>query len=126
MSTRGTTWHAITVEPEVFDAQTAFTTDTLGATLTMEMNGDIAFGFRVDDVEATGAEIATAGGELRGGVNRVPGLDHACNQLRGVDGRVHGLDESGRQPRRGRASEPVPDTPGECRTPEFGLPPRRP
>ena len=62
-------------------------------------NGAIAFGFRVDDVEAASAGIAAAGGELLGGIDRVPDLDHACRHVRGVDGCVHGLDESRPQPR---------------------------
>ena len=126
MITNGITWHAITVEPEAFEAQKDFITGTLGATLTMEMNGvlvfafpdggmlelytpqtapdfgyngAIAFGFRVDDIEAASAEIAAAGGELLGEINRVPDLDYAYRHFRGPDGRVYGLNESKPQPR---------------------------
>ena len=126
MIVNGITWHAITVEPEAFEAQKTFITETLGLSLAMEMNGvlvfafpdasmlelytpqtapdygyngAIAFGFRVDDMEAASADIAAAGVELLGEVNRVPDMDHAYRHFRGVDGRVYGLNESKPQPR---------------------------
>ena len=126
MNVQAITWHAITVEPEQLETQKKFLTETLGLTLAMEMygvfvyalpdggmlelytpqtapdfgyNGSIAFGFRVDDVEAASAEIAEAGGELLGEINRVPDLDYAYRHFRGVDGRVYGLNESKPQPR---------------------------
>ena len=52
----------------------------------------------LDDIEAASAEIAAAGGELLGEINRVPDLDYAYRHFRGVDGRVYGLNESKPQP----------------------------
>ena len=126
MNVQAITWHSITVEPEQLEAQKTFITETLGLPLAMEMygvfvyalpdggllelytpqtapdfgyNGSIAFGFRVDDVEAASAEIAAAGGELLGEINRVPDADYAYRHFRGPDGSVYGLNESKPQPR---------------------------
>ena len=126
MNVQAITWHAITVEPEQLENQKKFITETLGLTLAMEMygvfvyampdggllelytpqtapdfgfNGSIAFGLRVDDVEAASAEIAAGGGELLGEINRVPDADYAYRHFRGPDGRVYGINESKPQPR---------------------------
>ncbi len=126
MITNGITWHAITLEPEVFDAQKHLLIETFGVSPAMEMdgvlvfqfpdgsmlelstpqtapdfgyNGAIAFGFRVDDIEAASAELAAAGAELLGEINRVPDLDYAYRHFRAMDGRVYGLNENKPQPR---------------------------
>jgi predicted enzyme related to lactoylglutathione lyase len=56
-------------------------------------NDAIAFGFRVDDIEAASAAIEGAGGELLGQITRVEDLGYAFRHFRGPDGRVYGLNE---------------------------------
>ena len=126
MITNGITWHAITLEPEVFEAQKKLLIEIFGVSPAMEMdgvlvfqfpdgsmlelytpqtapdfgyNGAIAFGFRVDDIEAASAELAAAGAQLLGVINRVPDLDYAFCHFRALDGRVYGLNENKPQPR---------------------------
>ena len=126
MNIAGITWHSVTLDTDAFAATKKLYTDTIGLTPVMELdgiavfqfpdgtlmelytpetvpdfgyNGAIAFGFRVDDIEAASAQIAAAGGELLGEINRVPDMDYAYRHFRGVDGRVYGLNESKPQPR---------------------------
>ena len=114
------TWHSITVEPEHLEAQKRFISETLGLPLAMEMygvfvyalpdggmlelytpqtapdfgyNGSIAFGFRVDDIEAASEAVAAAGGELLGEINRVHEMGYAYRHFKGPDGIVYGLNE---------------------------------
>jgi predicted enzyme related to lactoylglutathione lyase len=56
-------------------------------------NNAVAFGFRVDDIEAPSREVAQAGCELLGQINRVEELGYAYRHFRGPDGRVYGLNE---------------------------------
>jgi predicted enzyme related to lactoylglutathione lyase len=123
MKVEGITWHAITLEPEQFDATKKLMTDAFGLTPAMEMegftmfampngtmlelylpqatpaygyNGSVAFGFRVDDVEAASRAAEAAGCELLGQITRTdqPGFEgYAFRHFRGLDGRVYGLNE---------------------------------
>ena len=125
MQTQGITWHAVTVQPDQFDAQKAFVTNTFGLEPFMEMDGvavfqfdngtlleiyvpattppygyndGLAIGWRVDDVADASQELADAGYELLGDINRVPEADYAYRHFRGPDGRVYGINESKAQP----------------------------
>jgi hypothetical protein len=102
--TTGITWHAIPLEPDAFAATKKLLTETFGVTPAVDMEGflmaalpdgimlelyapqavpkygyndGIAFGFRVEDVEAASAELAEEGLELLGEINRLPDLDYA-------------------------------------------------
>ena len=121
MNLEGITWHAIVLEPEPFVATKALMTETFGLAPAMEMEGvavfnlpngtllelytpqavpdygynegGIAFGFRVDDIEAASAAVEAAGCELLGQITRVKDLGYAYRHFRGPDGRVYGLNE---------------------------------
>ncbi len=120
MQVDGITWHALTLEPAQFAATKKLVTDTFGLTPMMEMEGvsvfsmpngtilelylpqavppfgynnAVAFGFRVDDIEAASREVAQAGCELLGQITRVQELGYAYRHFRGPDGRVYGLNE---------------------------------
>ena len=121
MKTEGITWHALTLDPDVFGAMKTLLTGTVGLTPAMEMEGvtvfmmpngtilelyvpqalpsfgynegGVAFGFRVDDVEAASAELEAAGCELLGEINRYPELRYAYRHFRAPDGRVYGINE---------------------------------
>jgi predicted enzyme related to lactoylglutathione lyase len=121
MNLEGITWHAIVLEPEPFAATKALMTETFGLAPAMEMEGvavfnmpngtllelyapqavpdygynegGIAFGFRVDDIEAASAAVEGAGCELLGQITRVKDLGYAYRHFRGPDGRVYGLNE---------------------------------
>ena len=56
-------------------------------------NDSLAFGFRVDDIEAASAAVEAADGELLGQITRVEALGYAYRHFRGPDGRVYGLNE---------------------------------
>lgn len=56
-------------------------------------NDAIAFGFRVDDIEAASQAVEIAGGELLGQITRVDEMGYAYRHFRGPDGRVYGLNE---------------------------------
>ena len=55
--------------------------------------GGVAFGFRVDDIEAASRELAAAGCELLGEVTRMRRINYAYREFRGPDGRVYGINE---------------------------------
>ncbi len=120
MQVDGITWHALTLEPAQFAAMKKLVTETFGLTPMMEMEGvsvfsmpngtilelylpqavppfgynnAVAFGFRVDDIEAASREVAQAGCELLGQITRVEELGYAYRHFRGPDGRVYGLNE---------------------------------
>jgi predicted enzyme related to lactoylglutathione lyase len=120
MNLEGITWHAIVLEPEPFAATKALMTETFGLAPAMEMEGvavfnmpngtllelyepqavpdygyndAIAFGFRVDDIEAASAAVEAAGCELLGQITRVEEMGYAYRHFRGPDGRVYGLNE---------------------------------
>lgn len=125
MNTTGITWHAVILEPDAFAATKKLLTETFGVSPAVDMDGflmaalpdgtmlelyapqavpaygyndGIAFGFRVDDVEAASAELAEAGMELLGEINRMPDIAYAYRHFRGPDGRVYGINESKPQP----------------------------
>jgi predicted enzyme related to lactoylglutathione lyase len=116
----GITWHALTLDPEAFTATKRLMTETFGLTPMMEMegivvfampdgtllelytpqtvppfgyNGAVAFGFRVDDIEAASRAVEAAGCELLGQITRVEEMRYAYRHFRGPDGRVYGLNE---------------------------------
>ena len=120
MKVQGITWHAITLEDDKFDAFAAFAGNVMGLQTFMEMEGvkvfatadgsllelykknavppfgyneSIAFGFRVDDIEAASEELRKAGYELLGEINRVPDMGYAYRHFKGPDGLVYGLNE---------------------------------
>ena len=120
MQVEGITWHAVTLAPEAWAATKKLVIDTFGQTPMMEMdgvsvfqfpngsllelytpetvpdfgyNGNVAFGFRVDDIEAASEAIAAAGGELLGEINRVPEMKYAYRHFKAPNGTVFGLNE---------------------------------
>ena len=120
MQLEGITWHALTLDADAFEAPRKLMTDTFGISPGMEMdgilvfffpngtilelyrpdtvpdfgyNGSIAFGFRVDDIEAASAAVAQAGCELLGDITRIEEMMYAYRHFRGPDGRVYGLNE---------------------------------
>ena len=120
MKVEGITWHAVVVPPEKFAAQREFAINTLGLSVFMEMdqmvalsmpngsmyeiytpatvppygyNDGLAYGWRVDDVEKASEELAAAGNELLGEINRFPDLGYAYRHFKAPDGRVYGINE---------------------------------
>src|SRR5215212_3018099 len=104
MQVQGITWHAVVLEREEFAAKKKLLADVFGLSPAMEAEGwsmfpmpdgtildlyapgsipaygfndGIVFGFRVDDIEAASAELAEAGCELLGEINRVPEMSYA-------------------------------------------------
>ncbi len=59
--------------------------------------GGIAFGFRVDDIEAASAELEAAGAELLGEITRAEmgNSPYAFRHFRAPDGRVYGVNQLG-------------------------------
>jgi hypothetical protein len=125
MQVNGITWHASVMDKEGFAAMRDLVTGTLGLTPMMELpgvavfgmpngsmlelyeegtpppygynDGGIAFGFRVDDIEAASAELEAAGAELLGAITRaeMDGSPYAFRHFRAADGRVYGLNQLG-------------------------------
>ena len=120
MQAEGITWHAVVLEPEPFASTKALMSETFGLTPAMEAEGmvlfimpngtmlelnapqavpdygfndGVAFGFRVDDIEAASAAVEAAGCELLGEITRVEEMGYAYRHFRGSDGRVYGLNE---------------------------------
>ena len=121
MRVEGITWHALTLDETQFAAMDKLARETFGLAPMMEMpgvtvfqmtngtilelylpealppfgynEGGIAFGFRVDDIEAASAAVAAAGCELLGQINRFPEMGYAFRHFRGPDGRIYGLNE---------------------------------
>ena len=121
MQINGITWHAVVLDAEGFASMRTLAIDTLGLTPQMEFpgvavfampdgtllelyekgteppygynEGGIAFGFRVDDIEAASAELEAAGAELLGEITRVEEQNYAYRHFRAPDGRVYGLNE---------------------------------
>ena len=117
MNIEGITWHAVTTEDT--GAWRRFATETLGFEPAMEMDGvvvfampngsilevydssgpalpafgynELAYGFRVDDIEQASREIEAAGYELLGEINTYG--DYSFRHFRGPDGRVYGLNQ---------------------------------
>ena len=120
MQLEGITWHALTLQPDELEATKNLMTDTFGIPVAMEMggavvfmfpngsilelytpetvpdfgyNGSVAFGFRVDDIDAASAAVAAAGNELLGEINRVPDMKYAYRHFKAPNGVVYGLNE---------------------------------
>ena len=120
MQVEGITWHALTLAPDALEATRNLVTDTFGVPVAMEMggavvfmfpngtilelytpetvpdfgyNGSVAFGFRVDDIDAASAAVAAAGNELLGEINRVPEMNYAYRHFKAPNGVVYGLNE---------------------------------
>ncbi|HEX8832122.1 MAG TPA: VOC family protein [Longimicrobium sp.] len=120
MRVEGITWHAVTIDEARFGAMKQMVTEAFGLSPMMEMpgvtvfatpngdllelytpatvpaygyNGSVAFGFRVDDIEAASRAVEAAGGELLGTINRVEEMGYAYRHFRGPDGRVYGMNE---------------------------------
>jgi len=120
MTVEGITWHAVTLELEPLAAMNTLMTETFGLTAWVPMdgvsvyampngsivelyapeavpafgyNGAVAFGFRVDDIEAASRAVEAAGCELLGPINRVAERGYAYRHFRAPDGRVYGLNE---------------------------------
>ena len=120
MQVEGITWHALTLEPDELEATKKLITETFGTPVAMEMggavvfsfpngsmlelytpdtvpdfgyNGSVAFGFRVDDIDAASAAVAAAGNELLGEINRVPEMKYAYRHFKAPNGIVYGLNE---------------------------------
>jgi predicted enzyme related to lactoylglutathione lyase len=120
MQLEGITWHALTLDADAFEATKTLMTDTFGISPGMEMdgvlvfffpngtilelyrpetvpdfgyNGSVAFGFRVDDIEAASEAVAAAGNELLGEINRVPEMNYAYRHFKAPNGIVYGLNE---------------------------------
>ena len=120
MNVEGITWHAVVLDPEPFAATKALLAETFGLApavdtdgfvqfampngTTLELyapqavpdygyNDGVAFGFRVDDIEAASAAVEAAGCELLGQITRMEQLAYSYRDFRGPDGRVYGLNE---------------------------------
>ena len=125
MQVNGITWHATVVAEDKFDAMKSLATDTMGLTPMMEFPGvavfalpdgtlyelytkgteppfgynddGVAYGFRVDDIEAASTELEAAGAEILSDVNRaeMDGKPYAYRHFRAPNGRVYGLNQLG-------------------------------
>ncbi len=125
MNVNGITWHASVMDEDTFEAMSKLVTDTFGVAPLMEMpgvavfglpdgtlyelytketqppfgynDGGIAFGFRVDDIEAASAAVEAAGGELLSDISRAElgESPYAYRHFRAPDGRVYGLNQLG-------------------------------
>ena len=125
MTVNGITWHASVMEEDTFESMRKLVTDTFGVAPLIEMpgvavfalpdgtlyelytketqpafgynDGGIAFGFRVDDIDAASAAVEAAGGELLSDVTRAElgERPYAYRHFRAPDGRVYGLNQLG-------------------------------
>ena len=127
MQVDGITWHASVMEHDEFAAMRELATGPLGLTALMELpgvavfampngsmlelyeqgsemvppygynDGGIAFGFRVDDIEAASAAVEAAGSELLGEIQHaeLQGQPYAYRHFRAPDGRVYGFNQLG-------------------------------
>ena len=121
MNVEGITWHAIVLDPEPFAATKELLIETFSIVPAVDTEGfalfhlpngtmlelyapqvvpdygynddGVAFGFRVDDVEAASAAVEEAGCELLGQITRMEQLAYSYRDFRGPDGRVYGLKE---------------------------------
>ena len=121
MNVEGITWHAVVLDPEPFAATKALLAETFGLAPAVDTDGfvqfampngttpelyapqavpdygyndgGVAFGFRVDDLEAASAAVEGRGCELLGQINRIGQIAYSYRHFRGPDGRVYGLNE---------------------------------
>ncbi len=118
MTIKGISWHAVVADEETYGATRAFFGALLGVAPSWEadgftafhtrdgaslellapahvpdygLNGGVAFGFLVDDVEEASAAVVAAGGTLVGNVVRTGAV--AYRHFTGPDGRTYGLTE---------------------------------
>ena len=125
MQVNGITWHATVVAEDKFEAMKSLAIDTMGLTPMMEFPGvavfplpdgtlyelytkgteppfgynddGVAYGFRVDDIEAASTELEAAGAEILSDINRaeMDGRPYAYRHFRAPNGRVYGLNQLG-------------------------------
>ena len=125
MQVNGITWHATVVAEDKFEAMKSLATDTMGLTPMMEFPGvavfrlpdgnlyelytqgteppfgynddGIAYGFRVDDIEAASKQLEAAGVEILSDINQAEMDDkpYAYRHFRAPNGRVYGLNQLG-------------------------------
>ena len=121
MNITGITWHAVVVSDDQRASLKALLGDVMGLKVAAEAEGftrfamangtvlellgpaavpaygynegGVAFGFRVDDIEAASRELAAAGCELLGEVTRMRRVNYAYREFRAPDGRVYGINE---------------------------------
>ena len=120
VNVEGITWHAIVLDPEPFAATRALLSETFSIAPAVDTEGfarfnlpngtvlelyapqavpdygyndGVAFGFRVDDIEAASTAAEAAGCELLGQITRMEQLAYSYRDFRGPDGRVYGLNE---------------------------------
>jgi hypothetical protein len=125
MKVNGITWHASVMEADRFESMRKLVTETMGLAPLMELPGvavfmlpdgallelytkgteppfgynddGVAFGFRVDDIEAASTELEAAGAEILSDINRaeMDGKPYAYRHFRAPNGRVYGLNQLG-------------------------------
>ncbi len=121
MQLEGITWHALTLEADEFSATKKLLMEVFGLRPAIDTDGytrfpmsngtilelyapgaipaygfndgGIAFGFRVEDIEAASEELAGAGCELLGEITRLEQMNYAYRDFKGPDGRVYGINE---------------------------------
>lgn len=118
MKVYGIKWHAVVTDQEAFAPTRAFFASLLDAEPVAEaegftafrtadgsslelvapthvadhgLNGGVAFGFQVDDIDAASAAVTDAGGVLVGDVVRTDTVTY--RHFQGPDGRTYGLTE---------------------------------
>ncbi len=125
MQVNGITWHASVMEPDKFESMRKLATETMGLTPMMELPGvavfvlpdgtlfelytkgtepeygynddGVAFGFRVEDIDAASSALESAGAEILGEITRAEMGDkpYAYRHFRAPNGRVYGLNQLG-------------------------------
>jgi hypothetical protein len=125
MKVNGITWHASVMEADRFESMRKLVTETMELAPMMELPGvavfmlpdgallelytrgteppfgynddGVAFGFRVDDIEAASTELEAAGAEILSDINRaeMDGKPYAYRHFRAPNGRVYGLNQLG-------------------------------
>ena len=125
MQVNGITWHASVMEPDKFGSMRKLVTETMGLTPMMEFPGvavfllpdgtlfelytkgtepeygynddGVAFGFRVEDIDAASSALESAGAEILGEITRAEMGDkpYAYRHFRAPNGRVYGLNQLG-------------------------------
>ncbi len=117
---QGITWHAVTLSKEKFDSYQKMLENVMNLKPMMEMegirvyamengsiieiylpdkvpaykyNGDIAFGFRVTDIEAASKALEKAGYKMLGTITDVKEMKYKFRHFIGPDGLVYGLNE---------------------------------
>ena len=117
---QGITWHAVTLKKEKFESYKNMLENVMNLKPMMEMdgirvyamengsiieiylpdkvpaykyNGDIAFGFRVTDIEAASKALEKAGYKMLGQITDVKEMKYKFRHFTGPDGMVYGLNE---------------------------------